>query len=140
MTTRDFIRRFVQAIVGFAVGWLVCFVESMLCETAYGGPFTTFVSFVMKFVFTGFAVGAALLVGLVLLIPGIRDLWKRVGLWSRLLSATAVCVIIFATKLGLRTVEPISQYRMVPFWIWSICLFCIVFPIVNFPKRREGNA
>ena len=139
MNMRGFIRRFVKAIVGFAVGWLVLFVESMLCETAYGGPFTILVSFVMKFVFTGIAVCAALLVGLVLLIPGIRDLWRRLGFWSLLLSAAAVCVMVFASKLGIRTVEPVSNYKMMPFWVWSICLFWIVFPIVNLPTSRKDD-
>ena len=140
MNARYFIRRFVQAIVGFAVGWLVIFIESMLCETAYGGPFTILVSFLLKFVFTALAVGAALLVGMVLLIPGVRDLWQRVGFWSLLLSAAGLCVIILASKLGLRTVEPVSNYRMMPFWIWCLCLFGIVFPIVNLPVRHERDA
>lgn len=137
---RAITRRLILALVGFVLGWLVIFVESMICETAYGGPFTILLSFVMKFVFTGLAVGAALLVGLLLLIPGVRDLWWRVGYWSLFLSATAFCVILFATKLGLRTVDPVSNYRMMPFWIWCLCLFGIVFPIVNLPSRRERDA
>jgi hypothetical protein len=124
------IRRVVQAGVAFAIGWVVCFVESMSCETAWGGPFTILVSFILKFVFAGLAVGLALVVGLLLLIPGVRDLWQRVGCWSLLISVIALTVMIFASKLGLRTTDPVSNYRMMPFGIWSICLFGIVFPIV----------
>jgi hypothetical protein len=134
------LRRVVQAIAGLAVGWLVIFVESMLCETAYGGPFTILLSFIMKFFFAGLATGAAFLVGVVLLVPGIRDFWRRLGFWSLLLSLAGVCVIVFASELGLRTVEPVSNYRMMPFWIWSFCLFSIVFPIVNLPFDREPDA
>ena len=97
-------------------------------------------SFIMKFVFAGLAVGAALLVGLVLLIPGLRELWRRVGFWSLLSSAAALCVIIFASKLELRSVDPVSNHRMMPFGLWTICLFGIVFPIVNLPTRREKRA
>jgi len=140
MVGSNIFRRVVQAIVGFAVGWLVIFVESMLCETAYGGPFTILVSFVMKFFFAGLATSAAFLIGLVLLTPGIRDFWRRLGFWSLLLSAAGVCVMVFASKLGLRTVEPVSNYRMMPFWVWSICLFSVVFPIVNLPIYHETDA
>ena len=135
MTKREIIRRLVQAAAAFAVGWLVTFVESMLCETAYGGPFTILVSVVMKFVCTGLAVGASVMLGLVLLLPRIRELWRCVGFSSLVVSVAAVCVITFASKLGLRTVEPVSQYKMMPFWIWSLCLFSIVFPIVNLPSE-----
>ena len=82
MTVPKILRRLVQAIAGFAAGWIVIFVESMVCETAYGGPFTILMSLVMKFFFAGLATGAALLLGLVLLAPGVRDLWQRIGFWS----------------------------------------------------------
>ena len=140
MSGRETIRRFIQAGVAFAVCWLVCFVESMLCETAYGGPFTILVSFILKFIFAGLAVGVAVVVGLLLLIPGVRDLWHRVGYWALLLSAVALAVVVFASRLGLRTVEPVSNYRMMPFWIWCLCLFGIVFPIVNLPRTHERDA
>ena len=137
MTKRDIIARITFTIVGFVVGWWVCIVESMLCETAYGGPFTIFASFVMKFVFTGVAVGAALLLGRVLIFPGISEIWWRIGYWKLLLSVAPVCLMIFATRLGIRQIEPISNYRMMPFWIWSACHFLIVFPIVNWPLSPE---
>src|SRR5882757_3666370 len=118
MSGHEIIRRSIQAVVAFVVCWVVCFVESMLCETAYGGPFTILVSFILKFAYAGLAVGIALVVGFLLLIPGIRNLWRGVGGWSLLLSAAAITVIIFASKLGLRKVEPVSGYRMMPFGIW----------------------
>jgi len=136
----NIIRRLVQALIGFAVGWLVCMVEYAFCGTAYGGPFTILMLPVMAFVLSGLAVGAALLVGLVLLIPGVRDLWSRTGYWSILLCVAAVGVMIAASKLGLRTVDPVSGYKMMPLWIWSICFFSVVFPIVNLPKSHERDA
>jgi hypothetical protein len=136
---RKFIRRPVLALIGFAVGWLVAFIEGSLCYTAYGGPFTVLMSFVMEFVFSGVAVGMALLVGLILLTPGVRDLWRRIGYWSLILSVASVGVIIFSSKLGLRNIDPVSNYRIMPFGIWSLCMFGIVFPIVNLPERCKGN-
>ena len=136
MTKRNIIARTILTIGGFAVGWCVCFVESMLCETAYGGPFTIIASFVMKFFITCIAVGTALLLGRVLMIPKIREVWWRIGYWRLVVSVAPLCVMIFATQLGIRQIEPISNYRMMPFWIWSICLFLIVFPIVNWPIPR----
>jgi hypothetical protein len=115
-------------------------VEMAFCATAYGGPFTVLMLPVMAFVLSGLAVGAAVLVGLVLLIPGIRDLWRRVGYWSILLSVASIVVLISASKLGLRKVDPVSGYNIMPPWVWSICFFAVVFPIVNFPKRHEHDA
>lgn len=109
MSGRTIIRRFIHAAVAYAVVWLVCFVESMICETAWGGPFTILVSFILKFVFAGLAVTVALAADLLLLIPGVRDLWRRVGYWSLLLSVAALAVTVFASKLGLRTVDPVFQ-------------------------------
>jgi hypothetical protein len=140
MAMSNFTRRFIQALVAFVVVWLVCFVESMICETAFGGPFTILVSFVLKFVFAGLAVGIAMLVGLVFFIPVVREAWRRVGYCSLLMSAFALGVIIFASKLGLRTVDPVSNYRTMPFGIWSICLLGIAFPIVNLPTKGKGDA
>ena len=137
---REITRRLILAAIGFAVGWLVCFVEAACCYSAYGGPFTVLMLFLMLFVFAGLAVGLSLLAGLLLVIPGVRDLWRGVGLWSLLLSAVALTVVIFASKLGLRTVDPVSNYRMMPFGVWSVCLMGIVFPIVNFPARHKRDA
>jgi SNF family Na+-dependent transporter len=137
---RKFTRRTILALIGFAVGWLVCFVEAACCYSAYGGPFTVLMLFLMLFVFAGLAVGISLLAGLLLRIPGVRDLWRGVEDWSLLLSAAAVAVMVFASKLGLRTVDPVSNYRMMPFGIWVVCLLGIVFPIVNLPSRHERDA
>src|SRR5579863_7202271 len=108
MSRRAITRRFIQAAVAYAVVWLVCFVESVICESAWGGPFTVFVSFLLKFVI---AVMIAVAFGLLLLIPKVRDLWRRVGHRSLLLSAVALAVMVFASKLGLRKVDPVSNYR-----------------------------
>lgn len=139
MAGRTITRSCIQAVIAFAVVWLVCFVESMIYETAWGGPFTILVSFILKFVFAGTAVGVAFIAGFLLLIPGVRDLWRRVGYWGLLMSAVALAVIVLASKLGLRAVDPVSNYRMMPFAIWSACLVGIAFPIVNLPARHEHD-
>jgi len=136
---RAIVWRFMMASVAYGVVLLVCFVESMYCETAWGGPFTILISITLKFVFAGLAVAVALVAGLLLLIPGVRDLWRRAGYCSLLLSVVAIEVMIFASNLGLRTVDPVSNYRMMPFGIWALCLVAIAFPIVNLPVRRKGG-
>lgn len=108
-------RRLALALIGFAAGWTVCFVEAACYCTAYGGPFTVLVLFLMLFVFVGLAVGVSSLVGLLLRMPGVRDLWQGVGCWSLLVSAGALSVVVLGSKLGLRTVDPVSNYRMMPF-------------------------
>jgi len=140
MLQRSILSRLIQAAIAYAVVWLVCFVESMICETAWGGPFTILVSFILKFVFAGFAVVVALVIGILMLITGVRAVWMRVGYWSLLLSAAALAVVVFASRLGLRTIDPASNYRLLPFWIWFLCLVGIGFPIANLPARRVGNA
>jgi hypothetical protein len=137
---RAFARRSILSLIGFAVGWLVCFVEAALCYSAYGGPFTVLMMFLMLFVFAGLAVGVSLLGRLLFRIPGVRDLWRGLGYWSLLLSAVALAVMVFASQLGLRKADPVSNYRMMPFGIWSICLLGIVFPIVNLPSEHERDA
>jgi len=132
-------RRLVQALIGLVIGWLVCMVEYAFCATAYGGPFTILMLPIMAFVLSILAVGAALVVGLVLLIPSVRDLWSRTGYWSILLCVVAVLVLISASKLGLRKVDPISGYKLMSPWVWSLCFFSFVFPIVNLPKRHEHD-
>jgi hypothetical protein len=47
--------------------------------------------------------------------------------------------MIFASKLGIRTVDPESSYKLMPFWIWSVCLFSVVFPIVNLPLKSKRD-
>ena len=137
---RRIIPRPIQALLGFVAGWLVCLVEAAVYYSAYGGAFTVFMLCLMLLAFSGLAVGASLLLGLVLLIPGVRDLWRRIGYWSLLLSAGSLSVMLFASELGLRTVDPISNYRKMPFSIWSICLFGLVFPIVNLPRKGQLDA
>jgi hypothetical protein len=140
MCGRPTIRRLIQAAVAYVAVWLVCFVEFINCGTAWGGPFTILVSFILNFAFAGLAVMVALAIGSLLLIPGVRDLWKGFRYWSLLLSATALAVMILASRLGLRTVDPVSNYRIMPFGIWCACLIGIAFPIVNLPIKRASDA
>ncbi len=134
MSSSDSNKRFKA---GFAACWIVVFVESMFCETAYGGPFTIIVSLVVKTAFAAAAVGSALLIGRVLLVPSVRNMWRRTGYWSLLISGAGLAVIVFATELGIRTVEPVSNYRMMSSGAWFTCLVAIAFPIVNLPANHE---
>lgn len=133
-------RHLIPAGLGFAVCWIVCFVESNTCYTAWGGMFTIVIGFLLLFVYAGLAVVLSLLVGLIFLIPPIRKIWLKVGYLGLFFSIAGMMVMANATKLGLRTEEPISKYRIMPFGIWCLCLFAIVFPIVNIPWRFKPAA
>lgn len=129
--------RLFQAAVAQAVIWLVCFVEFAICDTAWGGLFTVVLSFVLKSVLGILVVVIAWAMGFLLRLPQVRSWWLAIGHRSLLLSAVALAIMVFASLLGLRTVDPVSGYRMMPFWAWFLCLVGIAFPIVNLPKRHE---
>lgn len=137
MTDQETGIRSFQAAVAQAVIWLVCFVEFAICDTAWGGLFTIVLSFILKFALGSLAVVIAWAMGFLLRLPRVRSLWLTFGHRSLLLSAVALAIMVFASPLGLRTVDPVSGYRMMPFWAWFLCLVGIAFPIVNLPKRHE---
>lgn len=130
-------RQFFQAAVAQAVVWLICFAESMICDTAWGGPLTILMDFILKSALGILAVAIAWAMSLLLFFPRVRSLWQRIGHRILLLSTVALAVMVFASKLGLRTEDPVSGYRMMPFGAWFLCLVGIAFPIVNLPDRYE---
>jgi hypothetical protein len=133
-------KRLFYILIGFTVGWLVYVVEYLLCATAYGGPFTVFTSLLMlpliAGILSGMFVAVAWLVGLLLTLPKVRDVWRFTGYWSILLTVAATGVMVFAAKLGLRTVDPITGYKIMSRLSWCVCFFSIVFPIVNLPVKE----
>lgn len=139
MNSRDFDRRIIQLIIGFFFAWLICLTELMIYGSAYGGIFTIVAGWVMEAILSALAVGLAFLLGFILLIPCIRKVWRKARYWNLLLSVAGVACIAFASKLGLRTVNPVSSYEMMPFRIWSVCILCVVFPVVNFPLKPEKS-
>ncbi len=131
------------ATVGFAfaVGWIARMTEEMLTATAWGGPFTIFLSWVVIFYLTLFDVGAAILVGQVLRLRPIQAAWMQAGYWVLLLALPPLLVLIFSRPLGLRTIEPVSHYSlMVPLWLHALCYFLIAFALANLPLKRPPDS
>ena len=132
-------KRYVKTLIGFAVGWLAYVVEDLFYTTAYGGPFAVFTGLLLlpfvAAIFSGIFVMAARLIGLLLTLPKVRDVWRITGYWGILIAVAALGVMIFASKLGLRSIDPVSGYQKMSPWSWSICFFFIVFPIVNLPAN-----
>lgn len=140
MTDQETGIRLFQAAVALVIIWLVCLVESAIFETAWGGPFTIVLSFILKFALGSLAVVIAWAMGFLLRLPRVRSWWLAIGHRSLLLSAFALTVMIFASLISLRPVDPVSGYRMMPFWAWFLCLVGMAFPIVNLPKRHQRVA
>jgi hypothetical protein len=129
--------RFINVLIGFGVGWIVSLVEYAFCSTAFGGTFTLLMIPVVAAALSILYVAAAWLVGLLLRLPKVRDVWALAG-WKVVLFAIApLCVLIFSSSLGLRSIEPESGYSMMSWRIGFPCYFLIVFPFVNLPVKRS---
>jgi hypothetical protein len=109
--------------------------------TVYDGvPSLIFQPIIAAF-FSGFFVIAALVSGLVLRVPKIKEAWSSAGAWVLLVTGTALLVMIFSGPLGLQTefVDPETMDRiksMSPA-AFFVCYFLAVFPVVNFPGSEK---
>jgi hypothetical protein len=124
-----------QTACAFVAIWAVILVETMTCDTAWGGIFTIVADMVIKTVIAAAVAVGTLILGLLLHLPSVREWWQRIGYRSLLLCVLCLGVMIFATELGLRTEDPVSGYRMMPFRVSVVCLAGIGFPIANLPGR-----
>ncbi len=126
-----------RCAAGFVVGWVIYMVAMVL--TVYDGGLSLIRQPIMAGVFSVVFVVGALLVGLTLRAPKIREVWSHAGWWPLLLSFGSIGVMIFHAQLGLQTelVDPETKEMvktMLPVAA-LICYFMSVFPIVNLPSR-----
>jgi hypothetical protein len=129
--------RIVCALIGFGVGWLASFVEYLFTATAWGGPFTILmIPFAAAFI-SASSVVVAVLVGLLLRLPRIRDVWRLTGYKVLFLSVIPVTVLVFSSPLGLRTIDPVSGYSLMSAWVSVPCYVLLVFPFVNLPTMQK---
>ncbi len=124
---------------GFAVGWVIYMVAMVL--TVYDGGLSLIFQPIMAGIFSGVFVVGALLVGLPLRAPKIKEVWSHAGWWTLLLSFCAIGVMIFHAQLGLQTelVDPETKEKiktMLPVAA-LICYFLSLFPIVNLPSKKR---
>ena len=125
--------------IGFAVGWLVCMVEYGFAASAAGGPFAILLLPVVAAFLSAAYVGAAALAGLLLRLPGVRTVWRETGYKVLLLAVAPLLVLIFSSPLGLRTIDPASNYSVMSPWLNMLCYFLIVFPLVNLPTTDKTH-
>ena len=128
-----------KALLGFAVGWLVCMVEYALTASAAGGPFTILLLPLVAAFLSAVYVGAAALAGLLLRLPGVRTTWRDTGCVVLLLAVPPGLVLIFSSPLGLRSIDPASHYSVMSPWLSVPCYVLIVFPFVNLPTNAKAN-
>lgn len=126
---------FFKFLTAFGVGWLVRMTEDLLTTTAWGGPFTILVGWIFIVILSAFFAAAALAVGQLFRPLGLKGAWNRAGGWVLFLAVPPALVLAFSSTLGLREVEPVSNYSLMVFWPWVLCHFFIVFPIANLPTR-----
>jgi hypothetical protein len=129
--------RFASALIGLAVGWLICCLEYAFTATAWGGPFTVLMIPVVAGFISGVCVLAATLFGLLLRLSPLRDVWQRVGYKVVFIAVIPVLILAFSSLLGLRSIEPVSGYSMMSPWVGWPCYFVIVFPFVNLPIEQK---
>jgi hypothetical protein len=126
---------------GFVLGWLIYMF--LMAATVYDGVPSLIFQPLIAAVFSGFFVAAALVVGLVLRAPKIREAWSSAGRWVLLITVAALSVIIFSAQLGLETeyVDPDTSddVKAISPTAALICYFLAVFPIVNLPGKKKPN-
>lgn len=131
-------KTFLKCAAAFLVGWLIYMVAMVL--TVYDGVLSLMFQPIMAGVFSGVFVIGALLAGLPLRAPKIREVWAHAGWWPLLISFGGIGVMIFHRQLGLQTelVDPETNERvtmMLPIAA-LIAYVATIFPIVNLPSKR----
>jgi hypothetical protein len=109
--------------------------------TVYDGLLSLIFQPFMGALFSGVFVGLALLVGLILRAPKIRDIWRSAGWWVLVITAASLAVMVFHAPFGLQDelVNPETKQKIVTMSPLAgvICYFLAIFPIVNFPQKKE---
>lgn len=134
-------KTFAKCFSGFVLGWLIYMVAMVL--TVYDGGLSLIFQPIMAALFSGAFVVAALVVGLPLRAPKIREVWTSVGWWALLLSVAAIGVLIFHAKLGLEIdgIDPETKekMKMISPLAGILAYFFAIFPVVNLPEKRRPN-
>jgi len=128
----------IRCFCGFALGWFLYMVAMVL--TVYDGLLSLIFQPFMGALFSGVFVGLAMLAGLILRVPRIKDIWRGAGWLVLVITATSLAVMIFHAQLGLQEelVNPETKQKIVTMSPLAgvICYFFAIFPIVNFPEKK----
>jgi len=134
-------KRLAKCFCGFVLGWLIYMVAMVL--TVYDGVLSLIFQPFVAALFSGLFVAAALVVGLALRAPKIREAWSSLGWWALLITVAAVAVMVFHAQLGLQTEfvnsETKEKMKAMSPAAGVICYFLAIFPIVNLPGKRKSS-
>ena len=133
--------RAVSIVVAFCVGWLVYMVAMLF--TTYDGALSLILQPVMAAMVSASFVGLALVFGLALRLPGIRNLWRK----SRLLAPAIVCVglatMCLGRSLGLSDVGVHPETGVVVEMLHPVAAllayFSMLFAVANWPNPFRTN-
>ena len=92
---------------------------------------------VMAGFISGLCVVVAALVGLLLRLPKVRDVWSKLGFGVVFMAIIPIAILALSSPLGLRSIEPNSGYSMMSPAVGWPCYFFIVFPFVNLPIKQK---
>ncbi len=129
--------RLLHAMLGFGIGWLVCLAEYFFTATAWGGHFTILMIPIAAAVVSALSVFVAALLGLLLLLPMIKNFWAGVSYKVAFLALIPLAILVFSKPLGLRTIDSVSGYSLMSPWVSIPCYVFIVFPFVNLPRKKR---
>ncbi len=128
---------FLRFLLAFGVGWIARMIEESLTATGWGGPMTILTGWIIIVFLSGFFALAAVFIGQLLSFPAVVAVWTRAGFWTLLLAIPPALVLAFSAKLGLRTIDPISNYSLMDLWPNSLCHFFIIFPFANLAVKSK---
>lgn len=121
--------------VALVAAWIVYMIEMM--ATVYDGCLSLLLQPFMGVLTSVFLVGAALLVGLVLKVPGIAAWWRGTQAWAAAMAVGSVLVLLFGRLFGLgQTVtrwETGAELEILRPDVAMVAYFGLVFALANWP-------
>jgi hypothetical protein len=133
-------RRALAIFVALAVGWIVYMIAMMM--TVYDGVLSMIFQPIMAVLCSGFFVGLALLVGLVLRIPFISRWWQASRLWAVALISGSLSILCFGSLLGITEVytdhETGRQFTGLHSAAALSAYFAMIFGLANWPFRGKN--
>ncbi len=134
-------KRLIAVTAAFVAGWLAYMIAMVL--TVYDGVLSLLFQPFVAALASGLFVGAALLAGLLLRVPGARSIWASNRWIAGLLALGSILLLCFGYSLGLREtqVDPETGRTLVVL-DGRVALggyFMMIFAIANWPVRRRST-
>lgn len=134
-------QRLMRVIVAWLVGWVIYMIVVVLW--GYDGPVGIGVQAAYGAVVSGGAVGLALLVGLVLLVPALGRAWDARPVGAVALAVAALAVMFLGSTLGLTGTytdpETTVDFRALHPVAALLSYFALLFAVANWPRGGWGS-